>query len=275
MTDPLRSETPAASPHVSERERDARVEDLLLGGLDHYFAGHFELAINVWTRVLFLDRGHARARAYIERARGAVSERQRHGEELIQAGADAFERGDPDAARGMLLAAVEQGAGNDDAMALLARLDRLVAAGVPRQHQADPTGPFPHHAVPAPIPRSRRLRWTLAGAVSGAIVVLAGVFWVVPDGRLNLAPPAASRPAAAVADDSLPVPAAGDIWLARARAHRNRGHLREALAALDAIRPGDRRLGDADQLRSEIQTVLLAAARAGGGTTGLGQDGGR
>lgn len=274
MIDPLRSETSAASPDVSERERDARVEDLLLGGLDHYFVGHFELAINVWTRVLFLDRGHARARAYIERARGAVSERQRHGEELIQAGADAFERGDADAARGMLLAAVEQGAGNDDAMALLARLDRLAAAGVPRQHHSDPPGPFSRHPLPDPLPHSRRLRWTLAGAVSGAIVVLAGVFWVVPDGRLHTAPPAASRPEAAPADEGLPVPSAGDIWLARARAHRNRGHLREALAALDAIRPGDRRLGDADRLRSEIQAILLAAARARD-TTGLGQDGGR
>jgi hypothetical protein len=65
MTDPLRSEATAASAQVPERDRDARVEELLLGGLDHYFAGHYDLAINVWTRVLFLDRGHARARAYI------------------------------------------------------------------------------------------------------------------------------------------------------------------------------------------------------------------
>ena len=50
-----------------EAERDARIEELLVTGLDHYFSEQHELAINVWTRVLFIDRGHARARAYIER----------------------------------------------------------------------------------------------------------------------------------------------------------------------------------------------------------------
>src|SRR3954471_1117679 len=99
MTDSLRTETSAASAQLAERDRDARVEELLLGGLDHYFAGHHDLAINVWTRVLFLDRGHARARAYIERARGAISERQRQGEELVQTGAEAFQRGEAEAAR--------------------------------------------------------------------------------------------------------------------------------------------------------------------------------
>ncbi|MBE3098611.1 MAG: hypothetical protein IMZ44_15960, partial [Planctomycetes bacterium] len=68
---------------ISEIERDTRIETLLLCGLDHYFAGDHERAISVWTRVLFLDRGHARARAYIERARSAVAERQRESDELL------------------------------------------------------------------------------------------------------------------------------------------------------------------------------------------------
>ena len=46
---------------------------MLLASLDHYFAAEYEQAINVWTRALFLDRSHARARAYIERARSASS----------------------------------------------------------------------------------------------------------------------------------------------------------------------------------------------------------
>jgi hypothetical protein len=80
MTDALRSERGSGPGDATDRDRDARIEELLLTGLDHYFAGRHELAINVWTRVLFLDRGHAKARAYIERARGAVSERQREAE---------------------------------------------------------------------------------------------------------------------------------------------------------------------------------------------------
>ena len=42
-----------------------RVERLLLAGLDHYFSGQYEHAINIWTRVAFLDRKNNRARAYI------------------------------------------------------------------------------------------------------------------------------------------------------------------------------------------------------------------
>ena len=54
----------------------------------HYFRGRFERAIDVWTRVLFLDRSHARARAYIDRARAAVAERVRESEALLHAGVE-------------------------------------------------------------------------------------------------------------------------------------------------------------------------------------------
>src|SRR5690606_24787936 len=99
--------------------------ELLLAGLDRYFAGDHELAINVWTRVLFLDRGHARARAYIERARTAVAERQRRGDELLHTGSAAADRGDAGTARALIASAVEHGAAADEALAILARIDRL------------------------------------------------------------------------------------------------------------------------------------------------------
>src|SRR5262245_12856189 len=75
MSDPLRTEGSPRPEAASNSERDAKVEQLLLNGLDHYFDGEYERAINVWTRVLFLHRGHRRARAYIERARSASAER--------------------------------------------------------------------------------------------------------------------------------------------------------------------------------------------------------
>src|SRR5262249_13559776 len=134
MSDPLRFD---AASEVAGRDHGPLVEELLLTGLDHYFAGQYELAINVWTRVLFLDRGHARARAYIERARSAVSERQREGEELVHTGAAAFERGESKAARRLLTSALERGAATDEALALLARLDRLEAAGVQQTSRTD------------------------------------------------------------------------------------------------------------------------------------------
>src|SRR5215203_4846681 len=125
MTDPLRSDRLPTAADVPERDRDARIEELLLAGLDHYFSEQHELAINVWTRVLFLDRGHARARAYIERARSAVAERQRMADELLHTGNAAFNNGDAQGARRLVASAVEHGASPDEALALLARIDRV------------------------------------------------------------------------------------------------------------------------------------------------------
>jgi hypothetical protein len=87
------SRTPADSAAGTEAEREALIEKLLLAGLDHYFEGSYEQAVNVWTRVAFLERGHGRARAYIERARGALAERQRQAEELLHRGIEAYETG--------------------------------------------------------------------------------------------------------------------------------------------------------------------------------------
>src|SRR6478609_9590512 len=125
MSDPLRTETSRTPEPTSRAERDAKIEQLLLGGLDHYFAGQYDQAINVWTRALFLDRAHPRARAYIERARSALAERQRQSEELLQNGVAAFHRGDADEARRLLQAAIDAGAPPEDALAFLERLNRL------------------------------------------------------------------------------------------------------------------------------------------------------
>src|SRR5690349_3436977 len=115
MSDPLSTAGPhaldAASPAA---DADARIEQLLLVGLDHYFAARYEQAINVWTRVLFLDRAHPRARAYIDRARSAIAERQRESEELAQNGVAAFERGEGEEARRLLSAAIDAGAAPDE-----------------------------------------------------------------------------------------------------------------------------------------------------------------
>src|SRR5438128_9811516 len=125
MTESSRSDPAHAHDGALEADRDAKIEQLLLIGLDHYFAAQYQQAINVWTRALFLDRSHARARAYIERARSAVAERQRESEELLQNGVAAFERGDGDEARTLLQSALNRGAPSDEALAVLERLNRL------------------------------------------------------------------------------------------------------------------------------------------------------
>ena len=108
MFDSLHGDQQSDEPSF-DADRNVKIERLLLLGLDHYFKGRYQRAIDIWTRVLFLNRAHARARAYIERARAALSERLRESEELVHTGVEAFERGDVTEARSLLTSAVRAG----------------------------------------------------------------------------------------------------------------------------------------------------------------------
>jgi tetratricopeptide (TPR) repeat protein len=256
----------ASSSPESERDREARLEELLLSGLDHYFAGQHELAINVWTRALFIDRGHARARAYIERARGAIAERQREAEELIHTGAAAFQRGEPETARRLLRSAVEHGAATDEVLALLERLDRLEAASGPQDSRV-PRREAPRlPAVESDSGRGDRswLGWIAAGIVLGLAVaaVAVGILWTRGQQWLPIDQGPAVGSSTRVREEPLPIPSASDVSIARAQAQFERGHLHEALLALDAIGPGDPLSAEADQLKATIQLKLLEASRS-------------
>jgi hypothetical protein len=272
MTDPYRSDRPSPAADVPERERDARperdrdarIDQLLLAGLDHYFAGHHELAISVWTRVLFLNHGHARARAYIDRARSAISERQRESDELLQTGFDAFARGDGLAARRLLTSAVERGAPTEEALAVLERLTRLESAGGPSLSDRHALERIPVATIDATLQADAapsRLRWVAAGVASGAIVAAAAAWLWFRGADTGIAQATTSAPAAVASDsEPLPVPAASEASIARARALQARGHLREALAALDGVRHGDALWLEADTLRGVIQKQLMNGA---------------
>src|SRR5688572_31528933 len=126
MADPQKS-GPRRAQALPGVEDEARIENLLVTRLQHYFAGEFEQAINLWTRVLFLDRNHDRARAYIARARSAQAEQQRISEALVHQGLEAFDRGEVVRARALLSDALDQGASHDVALGVLGRIDRLDA----------------------------------------------------------------------------------------------------------------------------------------------------
>jgi tetratricopeptide (TPR) repeat protein len=274
MTDPLRSDSrheAGDAERDAEREKDSRVEGLLLGGLDYYFAGQYELAISVWTRVLFLDHGHARAKAYIDRARSAAAERQREGEELLHTGAAAFDRGDAGTARRLLNSAVERGAASEEAQAMLERLDRLEHATV-RSLPAFTVRPAPESKSPAVLrapdkPGSSRIVWVAVGVLAG--LAAAGVVaWISPDWLP--VQPASRAPDTVQAREPLPVPAAADVWLSRARRLYEDGRLRDALRALAAINAADARRSEADELKAAIQRKLLESARLPSGRVGTG-----
>jgi hypothetical protein len=270
MADPLRTD-PSRADSRSSIERDTRIEHLLLAGLDQYFAGEYERAISIWTRVLFLDRGHARARAYIERARSAVAERQRESEELLHRGVAAFNRGETQSARRLLTSAVDHGGPQEVALAFLERLDRLEAAVAPAD--APPgTGVRARRAArrAARRPRRPRYRWALPlvivlmVGVGGLYLfsawdVIASFMWSAQRWGQNGKPPAISYP-----DDPLPLPAPTEIVLTRARTLAAAGRLRDALQALDGVTPADSLRPEADRLRSSIQQALLMGTGVGG-----------
>jgi tetratricopeptide (TPR) repeat protein len=265
MSDPLRTDGTRAHDAPAQ-DRDAKIEQLLLLGLDHYFDARYELAINVWTRALFLDRSHARARAYIERARSAVAERQRESEELLQNGVAAFHRGDPDEARRLLQAAIAGGAPADEALPVLERLNRLPA--LRHASSADAALDAPARSVPAAASTSP-LRIALA-YVLVIVAVAAGGYaaWtngliVVPLGA-GTDRSAATATVPVAAETTLPLPLRGEVALERARSLATNGRIREALAALDEVRPTDGVRSDADRLRADLQRQLLNLSAAPG-----------
>ncbi|HUE85622.1 MAG TPA: hypothetical protein VMO26_06045 [Vicinamibacterales bacterium] len=270
--DPLRSDLRPAEA-LAGPERDARIEQLLLAGLDEYFAHRYEHAINLWTRVLFLDRQHDRARAYIERARRAQAERQRESDAALHQAVDAFHAGDVARARALVGDALDHGASLDDAHGMLDRIERLTSSRVPKFQgskvprvqgsTAEAKGAEVTGAGDARHGRGWSAAVLLIAAAIGVLVV--GVWGVaVPEPS---AWPIFSAPSTTVSSvpwtpDPLPLARASELHLARARAFASSGRLRDALTALDRIPLADPLRRDADRLRAAVQRQLLMLALA-------------
>jgi tetratricopeptide (TPR) repeat protein len=257
MTDPKR--LPASNDDANGIGRDGRVDALLVEGLDRYFHGQYEEAIHLWTRVLFLDRTHPSARAYIDRARGALAEQQRHAEVALHQVAHLLAQGRATEARQQLQKASQTLGEDERTAALRVRLERLdrAAAGAPRIRGA---------VEPAPV------RWTqwLAGhltmrvwlAAAGVVVLSVGLTSRGVQERLGLGL-APAVPVPVVAAEPVPVLSSADAALVRARTLFTRGRLAEALQALDRVGPEQVARTEADTLRVDIQRLLLAAAGEG------------
>ncbi len=254
MVDPTPGDSPLAPP-LTDAEREARIEQLLVSGLDEYFAGRMDHAVNIWTRVLFLDRSNDRARAYIDRARRAQAERQRESEGLMHQGLQAFDEGDVDRARRLLTAAVECGAPHEQALPVLHRIGLLdvTAASSPPPSAA---GRWRRSDRPTRAASSRLGPWLLAAAIA----VIGGVAVFVSE---DSTPSVLATSAIDVGPVSLPVPAASEAHLSRARQLFEAGKLPDALRVLDRIDQGDAAFTDAQTLRGRVQRELLAAAGPG------------
>ncbi len=256
---------PAKEGAAPEEPRGQTIESLLIAGLDLYFAGEYERAIHAWTRVLFLDRAHARARAYIERAKAVLAERQRETDELLHRGLAAFDAGDTIDARQLLVSAVERGGVVEEAQVALERLGRLNVAGL----QVPMASPFVESGEQA---RYRRLNGgrrsvSVAMALAAAPLLLMAVAFALGWDPLGTPLPGGlPRPRTAVStrgDQSLPSPALSQIALRRARALFARGHLHEALAEVGRIGDDDPQSPEANRVKAEVQRALLDAAVPG------------
>jgi hypothetical protein len=260
MMEPLRR-SDRTEPPADDDDRATRIEELLVSGLDHYFAADYEQAINIWTRVVFLERDHDRARAYIERARTAIAERQRESEELLHRGVDAYKSGDVERARDLLTQAVDQGAPSDEALVLLNRLERFAGAGF----DAAPACPSPSAVRPViavtQTTKRHHSRWAIAGGAL-LIVVAAAVFGAAPLLSWLVEVPAAV-PQGVQPIEPLPIVRSADVLLDKARGMYAGGHPHDALRLLDRIDIADPARGDADRLRVEIQRDLLVRASVG------------
>ena len=246
---------PAGAGASRDPEREARIEQLLLSGLDHYFAGKFEEAINIWTRVAFLERGHGRARAYIERARGAQAERQREHEEVLHRGITAYQAGDMETARRLLTRAIEEGGPTDVALAFLQRLNRFEAAT--EQLRLPAAGSVPGGGT-SPQPAGTH-RWVPTVVASGVIAV-AIVLLALPIASWIAELPIGPARADVTRPEPLPIVRTAEMTLARARALYDAGKLKDALTVLDRVSPSDPVWPDAERLRALLQRDVLAAA---------------
>jgi tetratricopeptide (TPR) repeat protein len=254
MAEPRRHDDPAGDLN----DRDSRIESLLVEGLEHYFASRFEEAIHLWTRVLFLDRSHARARAYIDRARSAIAERQRRAEAMLQESDELLAQGQTAAARHLLAEAIATTGDDERAAALRSKLERLERA------HAGSAVAAPHASTSAVAPRWRAIndaRFTLTAIGVAAVAVL--IIASVPNVQRWLGLSSGDRRlTAAVERSRLPVMSSGEVALVRARSLYNRGRLAEALQALERVSVDSPVRAAADQLRVEIQQILLAGRPA-------------
>jgi hypothetical protein len=235
-------------------DRDALIDTLLMAGLDEYFAGRYERAIQVWSRVFFLDRTHARARAYIERARSALAEHQR----LAEASAA------PEAAVPAMTA-----------MPGLFRLEPPAVADPAERGAVDLPVVGALAAAPAAVPEQparpsadrrppRRGVHTVLVAVAGVVLFLAG-YTVAARDRLAewwTGSPPAHTGAATVATPSLPAETA----LNRARQALAANRFEEARRALALVPVTDPLRKQADALLAELQQAV--GARSAGATPG-------
>ena len=139
------------------------------------------------------------------------------------------------------------------------RLDRLEAASVPKDARIERRDtPRLPAADPDPARGDRSwLGWIATGVLLGlaAAAVTIGILWTRGEQWLPI-DSGSTESLTRLREEPLPIPAATDVSIARARAQYERGHLRERCSR-STVGPGDPLSAEADQLKATIQAKLL------------------
>lgn len=232
---------PPPAPSSLPDDQAVRIDQLLTAGLDDYFASRYERAVQVWSRVFFLDRSNARARAYIERARSAIAERQR----LAEAATAAAEAEPPREWRSDE-AAADARAGADGSGV-------LVVNGALAARLAPATAPpvaTPEAAASAATRRARIAHGVLVAA-AGVLLFVAGYTVAARDRLAEWVSGVSSRRPSMPAE----VPAS-TLALDAARQALAARRYDDARRALSRIPPGDPLRPDADRLLAQLQRAF-------------------
>ncbi len=275
MSDPLRTETSRTPEPASRAEREAKIEQLLLAGLDHYFARTIRPG-DQRLDACAVPRPQSRARSRLYRTRP-----QRAGRASARIRGAAARRG----RRRHGAATRSRPAGCSMPPWRAARCPTMYyellsrssgSSRVPRVHACPggvrdaPPGarraacrPSAHGVAWIGAQRSGAGRFIAAGVFAVSATRPNGVRWW--SGRCR----GVGRGPAATLQGAWKRPCcrcrvASEPALARARALVSGGKLRDALPLLESIRPTDPERGEADRLRADIQRQLIALGSPAG-----------
>ncbi len=242
--------------------------------------GMYERAIHVWTRILFLEKSDARAKPAIERAKRALSERQRVLDEELAVATSLIERGDLVAATARVYQVLSVDPRNSEGYQLAER----IAAKKRRPDSAPPVA-VSKQVVNEELPAAKRglllrvsrtaaphyqrgasgSRLKMAGFALGAVLVFASgalylrLNWesLVSDGAFV----AGGLMAAGAAEpDEAYVPGSSELRYYNGARLFAKGRYREALAELALVAGDDPVAEQARGLILRIEERLLRGA---------------
>jgi len=128
----------------------ARVQQYLQEGKDLFQSGHYQDAIDVWTRIFILDESDTEADTLIAQAKEAMNANQGEIEHNLTEAIAAFNAGDLSRSRPLLEKVLQSFPGHREALYYLGRINdqAAVAAAAPPPPSTSQPAPF---SVPPPI----------------------------------------------------------------------------------------------------------------------------